>query len=91
MNIAVLVDSIKSVVIIAYGRSGGIAVDVCDGGATTERIVSNACYGVMDGYGGEGGAISERRASNARYGVGDGYGGEGAARSERILDRKSVV
>ena len=71
MNMAVLVDAIKSF-FTAYGRSGGIAVDVCDGGATTERIVSNACYGVMDGYGGEGGATNERIVSNARYGVGDG-------------------
>ena len=58
MNIAVLVDATKSVVIIAYGRSGGIAVDVCDGGAKLERRFSNARYGGGDGYGGEGGAIS---------------------------------
>ena len=45
---------------MAYGRSGGIAVDVCKGGAIIERIFSNAYYGVGDGYGGEGGAIRER-------------------------------
>ena len=59
MNIAVLVDATKSVVIIAYGRSGGIAVDVCDGGAKLERRFSNARYGVGDGDGGEGGATIE--------------------------------
>ena len=73
MNIAALADATKSVVIIAYGRSGGIAVDVCDRGASLERIFSNAGYGGGDGYGGEGEAIIERMVSNARYGVWDGY------------------
>ena len=72
MNIAALADATKSVVIIAYGRSGGIAVDVCEGGAVLERLFSNARYGVGDGYGGEGGATPERLVSNACYGVGDG-------------------
>ena len=71
MNMAVLVDAIKSF-FTAYGRSGGIAVDVCDGGAIIERQVSNARYAVGDGYGGEGGATTERTVSNACYGVGDG-------------------
>ena len=71
MNIAALADATKSVVIIAYGRSGGIAVDVCEGGAMRERLVSNARYGVGNGDGGEGGAISECTFSNACYGVGD--------------------
>ena len=83
MNIAVLVDAIKSFVIIAYGRSAGIAVDVCEGGAISERRASNALYGVGDGYGGEGGATLERIASNACYGVWDGYGGERGATTER--------
>ena len=83
MNIAELADAIKSVVIIAYGRSGGIAGDVCDRGASLERICSNAGYGVGDGYGGEGRATPERRFSNARYGVGDGDGGEGGSTPER--------
>ena len=85
MNIAVLADAIKSVVIIAYGRSGGIAVDVCEGGAIIERIFSNARYGVGDGDGGEGEATIERPGFNARYGVRDGYGGEGGAIRERIF------
>ena len=55
MNRALLlVDAIKSDV-TAYGRSGGIAVDVCEGGAVLERPVSNACYGVGEDDGGEGG------------------------------------
>ena len=83
MNIAVLADAIKSVVIIACGRSGGIAVDVCEGGAILERVLSNARYAVGDGYGGEGGATIERIVSNACYGVGDGEGGEGGATPER--------
>ena len=83
MNRAVLADAIKSVVINAYGRSGGIAVDICDGGATFERPDSNARYGVGDGEGGEGGATIERPISNARYGVGDGEGSEGGATLER--------
>ena len=82
MNIAALADATKSVVIIAYGRSGGIAVDVCDRGASLERIFSNAGYGVGDGYAGEGRATLERIFSNAGYGVGDGYGGEGRATIE---------
>ena len=65
MNIAVLVDASKSVVMIAYGRSGGIAVGVCEGGATIERHFSNARYGVGDGDGGEGGATAEGRCSHA--------------------------
>ena len=85
MNRALLlVDAPKSVVVTAYGRSGGIAVDVCEGGATSERTVSNACYGVGEDDGGEGGATMERPVSNARYGVGDGYGGKGGAKIERI-------
>ena len=72
MNRALLlVDAPKSVVVTAYGRSGGIAVDVCEGGATLERT-SNARYGVGDSDGGEGGATIERIVSNARYGGGDG-------------------
>ena len=66
MNRALLlVDAIKSDV-TAYGRSGGIAVDVCEGGATRERILSNDYHGVGDGYGGERGAKPERRVPNAR-------------------------
>ena len=83
MNIAVLADAIKSVVIIAYGRSGGIAEDVCKGGAIIERIFSNAYYGVGEDDGGEGEATIERPGFNARYGGGDGYGGEGGASIER--------
>ena len=62
---------------IAYGRSGGIAVDVCEGGATIERHFSNARYGVGDGDGGEGGATTERKYSNACYGVGGAVVGNG--------------
>ena len=42
-----------------------------------ERIPSNACYGVGDGYGGEGGAPIERIVSNACYGVGGAVFGNG--------------
>ena len=42
MNIAVLADAIKSVVIFAYGRSGGIAVDICEGGA--KSTIANSKY-----------------------------------------------
>ena len=83
MNIAELGDAIKNVAIIACGRSGGIAVDVCEGGAIKERIFSNTCYGVGDSHGGEREAILERTVSNTCYGVGDGEGGERVAIIER--------
>ena len=38
--------------------------------------MSNACYAVRDGDGGEGGAVTERSTSNARYAVRDGDRGE---------------
>ena len=75
MDIAVLADAYESAVFciyIAYGRSGCVAVNVCEGGAIIERTYSNACYGVGEGDGGEGGATTERIVSNAGYGVGDG-------------------
>ena len=55
-----------------------------EGGATIERQVSNAGYGVGEGEGGEGGATTERIVTNAGYRVGDGNGSEGGATIERI-------
>lgn len=63
----------------------------CERDTTTECIVSNACYGVAERYGGKDGAIRERILTNAIYGVGDGDGGKGGTTPERIVFNACVT
>ena len=49
-----------------------------------ESSVSNACYAVGNGYGGQTAAPIESSVSNACYAVGNGYGGQTAATPESI-------